>query len=162
MDLSNAEVIELWWHYEEVAMHFNNLIIQYRLQVMAGAGAIGALSSYLVAGNIDDPIIRHKVRGTISALLLLLITAAAIIDLAYYNELLRGSVNALLKLESSYDFLYLSTEIHNEFNGTPSYFIIGFAYGIIWLALFCYAIKNRNLYIKEESNKKKPTSEDEG
>ena len=32
----DPEVIKLWYHYEEVAMHFNGLIMQFRIQVMAG------------------------------------------------------------------------------------------------------------------------------
>jgi hypothetical protein len=31
-------VIDLWFHYEQVAMHFNELIMQYRLQLMGARG----------------------------------------------------------------------------------------------------------------------------
>ena len=100
--LIDRSVVELWWHYEQLAMHFNQIIIQYRLQVMAGIGVIGAVSSYIVAEKIHGPEDKHRVRAIISLLLLLLIIAAAFLDLAYYNELLRGSVNAILKLENQY------------------------------------------------------------
>ena len=48
MELEPDQVIALWFHYEKIAMHFNQLIIQYRLQLMGGAGAIGAVAAFLI------------------------------------------------------------------------------------------------------------------
>ena len=99
MDLEQA--ITLWFHYETVAMHFNELIIQYRLQLMAGIGAIGAIAGYLVGSKVAEESDRHKLRAFISAGLLIILVAAAYLDLFYYNELLRGAVDALLELSAN-------------------------------------------------------------
>ncbi len=159
MELTNSEVINLWWHYEEIAMHFNELIIQYRLQVMAGAGVIGTVSSYIVAEKIKNPADKHKVRAIISLMLLTLIISAAFLDLAYYNELLRGSVKALIRFENSYDFLYMSSEISSEFKFfkfyIPSYVIVGLVYSIIILPLLLFTNRSWKLYKEDEFKIKK-------
>jgi hypothetical protein len=103
--------IALWYHYEEIAMHFNSLIMQFRLQVMAGAGAIGTLASYLIGGKVSDPKQQDWLRALVSSGLFILILAAAILDLAYYNQLLRGAVNALLDFEKQHPEIQLSTQI---------------------------------------------------
>ena len=53
---TTEEVIKLWFHYEQIAMHFNDLIIQYRLQLMGGAGAIGTFYFFLVRKLMNQAI----------------------------------------------------------------------------------------------------------
>ncbi len=95
MELTNEQIVDLWFHYEEIAMHFNELIIQYRLQLMGGAGAIGAISSYLIGSKVEDPQQHRWLRFLVSFMLLVLITAAAALDLFYYNRLLLASVEVI-------------------------------------------------------------------
>jgi hypothetical protein len=87
-----SNVVDLWYHYEEVAMHFNQLIIEYRLRLMGGVGAVGAVSSYLIGGTVKDPMRRNWLRALVSSGLLVLFVAAACLDLFYYNALLEGAV----------------------------------------------------------------------
>lgn len=132
------QVIALWFHYETVAMHFNELIIQYRLQLMGGAGAIGALSGYLIGSKVESPIMRYKLRAYVSSILLLLMLAAFYLDIYYYNELLRGAVSALLKLESEYsDILYMSTSIKQQFSGgATKHIYIAYSFVLVPLIIF--------------------------
>lgn len=149
MELDQA--ISLWFHYEEIAMHFNELIIQYRLQLMGGAGAIGAVASYLVGSKVESEIDRHKLRAFISTGLLLIFIAAACLDLFYYNELLSGSVDALIELESKYPELNMSTSIKARFpDGATSIIyatyllvlvpLLGFT---VWSWFTCKSKKNK-------------------
>lgn len=118
--IPDQEVVQLWYHYEEVAMHFNELIIQYRLQLMGGTGAIGALSSYLIASK-DLGENFEKLRALTASVILVLFSAAAYLDVFYYNELLLGAVDALLKFESEHNGIYMSTAINQRFpNGEAS------------------------------------------
>lgn len=132
------QVIALWFHYETVAMHFNELIIQYRLQLMGGAGAIGALSGYFIGSKVKSPFMRHKLRAYVSSVLLLLLLAAFYLDVYYYNELLRGAVSALLKLESEYSqILYMSTAIKEQFSGgATKHIYIAYSFVLFPLVLF--------------------------
>jgi len=114
MELTSEQVIDLWFHYEEVAMHFNELIIQYRLQLMGGAGAIGALSAYLIGDKVADKRKRYWLRSLASSGLFVLVLAAAMLDLLYYNKLLLASVEALVDFEKAHPPLNMSTHIAEE------------------------------------------------
>jgi hypothetical protein len=121
MELTNEQIIDLWWHYEEVAMHFNELLIQYRLQLMGGAGAIGALSAYLIGDKVTDIATRNWLRFLASLTLFVLISAASLLDLFYYNRLLLAAVDVLVEFEKAHPPLTMSTRIANEvaFKGLP-------------------------------------------
>jgi hypothetical protein len=110
----SSSVIELWYHYEQVAMHFNELIMQYRLQLMGGLGTIGALSGYLIGGKVKDQQKRNWLRALVSTGLLMLLVAAASLDLFYYDQLLQGAVDALVELESKNPPINLSTLIEKK------------------------------------------------
>ncbi|MCH8976900.1 MAG: hypothetical protein IH836_04665 [Proteobacteria bacterium] len=134
-----AEQIQLWYHYEQIAMHFNELIIQYRLQLMGGAGAIGALASYLIGLKDNNDIHRARVRTAVSWILFVLLCAAAVLDLFYYNQLLQGAVDALLAYEESVPGINMSTMIENNVfkRGT---WVIYLVYSLILVPLLIFAI----------------------
>ena len=136
--MDSSQIIDLWFHYEQIAMHFNELIIQYRLQLMAGLGAIGALSGYLIGNKVDDVLMQLRLRAYVSTGLLFLFIAASYLDLFYYNELLRGAVKAILKLEAEHpDILYLSTYVKDEFRDGATHHLY-ITYGLIAVPLFCF------------------------
>lgn len=108
---NEINVVELWFHYEEVAMHFNDLLMQYRLQLLGGFGAVGTVASYLIGGRVDDQRRRNWLRFLVSAGMLVLLAAAASLDVWYYDRLLRGAVKALLELETQNPQIQLSTRI---------------------------------------------------
>ncbi len=134
-----ADQIQLWFHYEEIAMHFNQLILQYRLQLMGGAGAIGALSTYLIGSNVTDVAQRNWLRLLVSAGLLVLIVAAATLDLLYYNELLRGAVDALIEYERLHPEINMSTLIEKRVTslGITAIYVV---YGIVIIPLSIFVV----------------------
>jgi hypothetical protein len=130
---SSPTDIEIWFHYEEIAMHFNNLIMQFRLQLMGGAGVIGTVAAYLIGGKVNDPGQRHWLRFLVSSGLLVLIIAAAVLDLAYYDRLLKGAVAALLEFEKNHPDIQMSTRIEQTV-GWGKYSIWG-VYAFLFVAL---------------------------
>lgn len=146
--------IDLWFHYEEVAMHFNSLIMQYRLQLMGGIGVIGTLSGYLIGEKVTSHYHRHMLRALVSAGLLILIFAAATLDLYYYNELLRGAVDALLEIEKEHKELNLSTSIKARFpHGATT--IIKYVYALIILPMLAFVVWSWVMFIKEHIKRKR-------
>lgn len=109
--IPDDRVIEIWFHYEEVAMHFNDLLMQYRLQLMGGIGALGTVASYLIGGKVADHRRREWLRFQVVLGMTVLVTAAAALDVFYYKELLGGAVEALTTLEAQHPHLQLSTTI---------------------------------------------------
>ena len=65
-----------------------------------GAGAIGALSSYFIGSHVKVLERRHIIRTYVATVVLILLSAAALLDLCYYNELLLGAADALKQFES--------------------------------------------------------------
>jgi len=119
------DTVALWYHYEEIAMHFNSLIIQFRLQLIGGAGAIGTAGAYLIGSKVEDVQERRWLRSLVSSGLWSLIVTAALLDLFYYNRLLQGAVNALLDFERNHPEIQMSTQIEAR---------VGWGRNIVWIA----------------------------
>lgn len=122
-------ILQLWWHYEETAMHFNELIMQYRLQLMGATGAIGAIAAFVISHKSHH---KHfnELRAFTSTIVTIFFIAAASLDIFYYNELLLGAVDALLDLEAKYPEINLSTSINNRFSSSEAQ-VICWVYAII-------------------------------
>lgn len=132
----NAETVAVWRHYEEIAMHFNSLIMQFRLQVIGGAGAIGTLASYLIGEKVTNPDQHDWLRALISSGLWVLILSAAILDMCYYDRLLRGAVKALIDFEKKHPEIQMSTRIEETVGHgkhAPKY-----AYALMLCLLFAF------------------------
>lgn len=133
------QAMQLWVHYEQVAMHFNELIIQYRLQLMGGAGAIGAISGYLIGTKVESEDARIRLRAFVTTGILILLFAAMYLDLFYYNELLRGAVKAVIEHESKFPELFMSSMIKEQFPcGATKHIII--TYALVLVPLLVYTI----------------------
>ncbi len=151
MEITTDQAILLWHHYEEVAIHFNELIIQYRIQVMGGASVIGVIASYFAIKDKGDDNLNYNLVAFISTWLLIILTAAAVLDIYYYNELLRGAVNAIVKLESQHkELLYMSAIIKEQFGDGGASRYIYITYGIIMVPLAIFTVWS---YIKICSTK---------
>lgn len=88
-------VFELWAKYEDVAIHFNDLLLRLRSQAL---GAVAAIST-IVGVLVNSPNPNWQLASATMLVLTVLWTALWIIDLAYYNRLLLGAVAAILVLE---------------------------------------------------------------
>jgi hypothetical protein len=110
--------IRLWDKYEKVAMHFNELLIRLRTQALGAVATIVTATGFLMSHQPSD-----EPWWAVSAVSLLLLIAWCtlwMIDVCYYSRLLRGAVNALLKIEKENGgLIYLSTEVERLF-GTPN------------------------------------------
>jgi hypothetical protein len=92
-------VQKLWEKYEEIAMHFNDLLMRLRSQSLAGIAALSAFIGIFTKGGMAD----IHLDWVIATALLLAMTffwvAIACLDLLYYNVLLLGAVEAIKSLE---------------------------------------------------------------
>lgn len=151
MELSPAQVIDLWFHYEEIAMHFNELTLQYRLQVMGGVGAIGAVAAFLTQGGEDEER-RYFIRWVVAFVLFFLILAAAILDLFYYKRLLHGAVAAIIELEETHPPINMSTHIRAAVDGWGAV-AIHIWYGAILLPVAAFGTRSYRRYKGFHKNK---------
>jgi hypothetical protein len=112
-------LFEVWAKYEDIAMHFNDLIIRVRFQALAGVAALAVGSGFILERISDEPT-RWMLMTVLFVVLALLWIALAVLDFFYYNRLLLGTVDAILKLEeaskqmTTVDQLELSTLIKRE------------------------------------------------
>jgi hypothetical protein len=110
----------LWKEYEKIAMHFNSLIIKLRSQSLGGVAVFATL-----IGLVAKPEMTAKPRWELltGAFLLLSIFWVAVwfLDLGYYNRLLAGAVDALIKIEAQssarVERITLSTTINEYLRG---------------------------------------------
>jgi hypothetical protein len=138
-------VRSLWEKYEDIAMHFNDLLIRLRMQALGVVAALSALVGIFT--KIESKPITWEIAALIFAGLLSFWVAIWILDFAYYNRLLIGAVSALLELEEfsktnrRIDHINMSTMIGRAVSGKikhrlgPTLGIWSF-YGIVAVALF--------------------------
>jgi hypothetical protein len=140
MPAAPADVLAQWAKYEEIAMHFNSLILQFRLQSVGGLATLTTVA--LVATEKAAPAVRRRSLIRVNLMMLFLWIGLCVLDLGYYNELLRGAVDGLKAFEAANPSVQLSTTIATTVSwGTalPRVFygvvflVLGF--GLLWL--FC-------------------------
>jgi hypothetical protein len=91
-------VFELWQKYEDIAMHFNDLLIRLRTQALGAVAALTTIIGVFAKAGED----RHTSWEMVAfafAILLAFWLAIWVIDFCYYNRLLKGAVAALLDVE---------------------------------------------------------------
>jgi len=91
---------ELWKHYENIAVHFNDLILRLRVQALGGVAAVAALASFLMKEH-PTGLIGWQVLTVAFAVLLVFWIALWLLDRLYYNRLLLGAIDAILEIESA-------------------------------------------------------------
>jgi hypothetical protein len=74
-------------------------------------GCLAQWRSILVSGQVKDEVQRHWLAYVIAGSLAVLIAAAAVLDIFYYEQLLRGAVEGLLEFERQHPEIQLSTTI---------------------------------------------------
>ena len=125
MGSSEFDRFSLWKEYEDVAMHFNDLLLRLRSQSLAAVAAFAAIAGALLR-NGDEGVLPWGQLASVFFLLILFWIAIWLLDLLYYNRLLLGAVQALIQIESdstgapSVDRITLSTEIDKMAAGQGS------------------------------------------
>lgn len=119
------DVQKLWAKYEDVAMHFNDLLMRLRSQSLAGIAALATIVGVLANSKIESLSVSWFVATMIFFAMALFWTAIWCLDFLYYNRLLRGAVAALAELEAksrepgeAISSINMSTLIEAEFK-TP-------------------------------------------
>jgi len=92
-------VHDLWAKYEDVAMHFNDLLIRLRTQALAGVAAVSTLVGIFTRTDPASIHISWQIATDVFALLIMFWVAIWAIDRCYYNRLLVGAVSALRAIE---------------------------------------------------------------
>lgn len=161
LDVKAWTIHDLWAKYEDIAMHFNDLLIRLRSQALAGVAALSALIGIFTRTEPTGFQISWQIATDVFILLILFWIAIWAIDRLYYNRLLIGAVIALLAIEEESKkanpnlAINLSTQIEkfvaNPFSDDPRscwerfhsklgvrlfYFIVLFA--LIGGALYCF------------------------
>ena len=106
-------VVDVWKKYEDVAMHFNELIMRWRLQAIGGLAALVTAAGFVV-GDATTLLVRYRAMLILSLMLTFAWVAVGLIDLVYYRRLLRGAVDAILEVEKAHPQLTLSTQIEQR------------------------------------------------
>lgn len=99
--LSDQITVDLWKKYEDVAMHFNDLIMRWRLHAMGGLAGLVTVAGFVV-GDAATLGARYRAMLILTGVLTFAWVAVGLIDLLYYRKLLEGAVAALIELEKKY------------------------------------------------------------
>ncbi|MBI1213681.1 MAG: hypothetical protein GC190_19655 [Alphaproteobacteria bacterium] len=122
-DDTKIDVQKLWAKYEDIAMHFNDLLMRLRSQSLAGIAALSTIVGVLAKGDVASMRVSWFVAAMIFVAMALFWVAIWCLDFLYYNRLLRGAVSALAQIEqesrqptSFKSGINMSTLIEGEFS----------------------------------------------
>jgi hypothetical protein len=113
-------IFDVWDKYENIAMHFNDLLIKLRTQSLGGVAAITSIVAII---SKDSSGFNWAIMSGVFFFLITFWVAIWILDFKYYNRLLVGAVEALLEIEkltkdnSSVSELNLSHKIEDAVAG---------------------------------------------
>jgi hypothetical protein len=99
LDVKAWTIHDLWAKYEDITMHFNDLLIRLRTQALAGVAAVSTLVGIFTRTDKSHIQISWQIATDVFGLLILFWIAIWAIDRLYYNRLLTGAVTALLAIE---------------------------------------------------------------
>lgn len=115
-------IFEVWKKYENIAMHFNDLLIKLRTQAIGGVAAIATIV-VVISKNANSLEFNWAIMASVFFFLNIFWVAVWILDFTYYNRLLLGAVDALLeiekksKTETTIKELNLSKKVENAVAG---------------------------------------------
>lgn len=114
-------IYDLWVKYEDIAMHFNDLLIRLRTQALA---AIAALTTIIgIFAKTGDTASTWQIIAFAFGILILFWVSIWVLDFCYYNPLLIGAVEALFTLEAEskdklrIHYIEMSTKIRDAVAG---------------------------------------------
>lgn len=125
-DHGPPRLFDVWQKHQDIAMHFNDLILRLRTLSLGGIAALAGLGAGLAHGPTNEAIRWGILAGTFATLSIVWV-AIWILDFLYYNRLLLGAVEALIHLEklsknqALVAELQLSTIIEKAVTNKPSH-----------------------------------------
>ena len=90
----------MWKEYQEIAKHFNDLLIRLRSQSLGAVAAFAAVAGFVAKGEVAAQLRWGTMAGVFS-LLMVFWVAIWVLDFTYYNRLLIGAVDALMSIEEA-------------------------------------------------------------
>jgi hypothetical protein len=113
----------------------------------------------LIGSKVDDAREKKRLRIVAPLALLALIVPAAVLDLCYYDKLLKGAVAAILELERNHPEINMSTRIA-ESVGRGTYaarFAYGWmAAGLLGFSLWSWRASEKRASTQDNSGTKSP------
>lgn len=91
-------IFEVWEKYEDIAMHFNDMLIKLRTQAIGGVAAITTIVA-AINKNTTTSTFHWDLMVGVFFFLCIFWVAVWVLDFSYYNRLLHGAVDALFELE---------------------------------------------------------------
>lgn len=134
---SNFEdVFKLWSKYEDIAMHFNELLIKLRVQALGGL----TISGTLVTAIFKDENSYYSLKF-VFPFFFIAWGAIYCLDIFYYNRLLSGAADAILDLEKQFPSFQLSTKTAGAIRNSTKrrkwfYLIVFIGLGVIFIFLW--------------------------
>lgn len=93
-------IYELWAKYEDIAMHFNDLLIRLRTQALAAVAALTTIIGIFAKSEANTKTNWEMVAFALAVIIVFWI-AVWVLDFSYYNRLLLGAAAALFDLEEA-------------------------------------------------------------
>jgi hypothetical protein len=151
---NSIDVQKLWSKYEDMAMHFNGLLMILRSQALAGVAAISTLVGVYAKDLSSNIQTDWLVITAIFVALALFWIAIYLLDTLYYNRLLFGAVKAIHALEkqskdSTVDGINMSTTISDVVLGKERSFVylgVALFYIIVFLVIVSGAVFSWCMY----------------
>ncbi len=115
---SDKYYFKIWKSYEDVAMHFNDLIIRLRIQSIGGLAALTAILGIFLNDRIEtnSNSLNYCIATIALFILIMFWVGIFFLDIFYYNRLLEGAVNGILELERSKDEFVKNKDINLSTN----------------------------------------------
>ena len=108
-----SRLFEAWKVSEDVAMHFNNLLLGFRLKAIGGIAVGAVVGIGLKVGDSAKPVVVLCLFVALMVIWLLVWAA----DFFYYYRLLAGAVDEILRLEKKLGDIHLSHLIERRVQG---------------------------------------------
>lgn len=129
--------LALWMKTEDIAMHFNQLIMSYRLKAVGGLTIAAGLLGTVLLNDGASPTAFHAKAFSLAMLFLLFVwVGIALIDFLYYQELLSGAALEAARLEQlSGGAISLSSSINHAVHGKCPGLKKAFRWSFYWLPI---------------------------
>jgi hypothetical protein len=143
--VATSDIQVLWAKYEDIAMHFNDLLMRLRSQSLAGIAAVSTLVGIFTKTGRTDAEVEWMAATAIFVAMGFFWIAIFCLDFFYYNRLLIGAVSAITELESKSAsgaavVINMSTLIDAEFRSPTLCGKISSFTGVLWFYAIVFVV----------------------